>query len=66
MTGHGKEIYMSNKVRYELLQKNENTDISESKYSTDSERNVTILSYGEESVSNEENENISDEQYHAA
>jgi hypothetical protein len=47
-------------VLYELLQKNEYSNISESNYSSDSEINVKILSYVVQSVSFEEEENVSD------
>jgi hypothetical protein len=46
-------------VFYELLQKNEYSDISDSEYSSDSEINVKISSGCEQSVSSDEAENIS-------
>jgi hypothetical protein len=48
------------KVLYEVLQKNEYSDISESEYSSDSKINVKILSCGEQSVSSVEEENVND------
>jgi hypothetical protein len=60
MADQGKEICMSGDVLYELWQENKNSNISESKYSTDSETNVTVLSCGEQSVSTDEKENVSD------
>jgi hypothetical protein len=45
-------------VLYELLQENECSDISESEYSSDSD--VKILSGGEQSVSSDQPENVSD------
>jgi hypothetical protein len=53
-------MHVRNDVLYELLQKNEYNDISESEYSSDSEINVKILSCGEQSVSSDEEENVSD------
>jgi hypothetical protein len=47
-------------VFYELLQENQYGDISESEYSSDSEIYVKILSGGEQSVSFNEAENVSD------
>jgi hypothetical protein len=47
-------------VFYELLQENEFGGISKSEYSRDSEINVKILSGGEQSVSCDEGENVSD------
>jgi hypothetical protein len=47
-------------VLYELLQDNEYSDISEGKYSSDSEINVKISSCGEQSVSSDEEGNVSD------
>jgi hypothetical protein len=46
-------------VLYELLEENEYSDISESKYSNDSEINVNILSCGERSVISDD-KNVSD------
>jgi hypothetical protein len=43
-----------------LLQNNEYSDISESDYSSDSEINVKLLSCSEQSVSSDEEENVSD------
>jgi hypothetical protein len=48
---YGKKMHVRNEVLYELLQKNEYNDISESKYNNESEINVKILSCGEQSVS---------------
>jgi hypothetical protein len=48
-------------VFYELLQDNEYSDTSESEYSSDSEINVNISSGGEQSVSYDEAENVSDD-----
>jgi hypothetical protein len=45
---------MSVEVLYEY------SDISESEYSSDSEINVKFLSFGEQSVSSDEDENVSD------
>jgi hypothetical protein len=42
------------------LQEIEYSDISESMYSNDSEINVKILSRGEQSVSSDEEDNVSD------
>jgi hypothetical protein len=47
-------------VLYELLQENKYNNISESEYSSDSKINVKILSCGEENVSFDEEENVSD------
>jgi hypothetical protein len=49
-------------VFYELLQENDYSGTSESEYtcSSDSEINVNILSGGEQSVSSDEAENVSD------
>jgi hypothetical protein len=47
-------------VFYELLQEIKYSDISESEYSSDSEINVKILPDGEQSVSFDEAENVSD------
>jgi hypothetical protein len=47
-------------VLYELLQENEYSDIFESEYNSDSEINEKISSYGEHSVSFDEEENVSD------
>jgi hypothetical protein len=58
MAGPSKKMCASDKVSfYELLQKNEYSDISESEYSSDSEINVKIL-LGEQSVSSDEAENV--------
>jgi hypothetical protein len=47
-------------VFYELFQENEYSDISDSEYCSDSEVNVKILSGGEQTVSSDEAENVSD------
>jgi hypothetical protein len=49
----------SDEVLYELLQENCCSDISERKYSSESEINVKISSCGEQGVSSEK-ENVSD------
>jgi hypothetical protein len=43
-----------------MLQENKYSDISKSEYSSNSEINVKILSFGEQSVSSVEEENVSD------
>jgi hypothetical protein len=53
-------MHVSDEVSYELLQENEYRDISESEYSCDSEINVKILSCSEQSISSDEEENVSD------
>jgi hypothetical protein len=58
MAGPSKKLHMSDEVLYELLQKNEDNDISEGKYSSHSEVNMKILSYGEHSVNSDDNSNI--------
>jgi type IV secretory pathway VirB4 component len=58
MTGPSK-MCVSDKVFYERLQENEYSDISESEYSSDGEINVKILSGGEQTVSSDEAENVS-------
>jgi hypothetical protein len=45
---------------YELLQENDYSGISQSEYSSDSEINVNILLGGEQRVSSDEAENVSD------
>jgi hypothetical protein len=47
-------------VFYELLQENEHSDILESEYNSDSEINVKMSSNGEQSVSSDDAENVSD------
>jgi hypothetical protein len=53
-----KKMHVSDVVFYE--QENEYSDIAESEYSSDSEINVKISSGGEQSVSSDEAENVSD------
>jgi hypothetical protein len=60
MAGVSKMIHMINEVLYVMLQENEYSDISGSKYSSDSEINVKILSCGGKSVSSDEVESVSD------
>jgi hypothetical protein len=60
MAGPSKKMYVIDEVLYELLQKNEYSDIFESECSCGSEINVNILSCGEHSVSSDEEENVSD------
>jgi hypothetical protein len=60
MAGPSKKMHVSDKVFHELLQENEYSGISESEYSSDSEINVKISLDGEQSVSSDETENISD------
>jgi hypothetical protein len=59
--GPSKKMRVSDKVvLYEMLQQNEYSDISGSEYSSDSKKIVKILSCGEESVSSDDEENVSD------
>jgi hypothetical protein len=51
---YGKKMHVRNEVLYELLQKNEYNDVSESEYNSDSEINVKILSCVEQSVSSDD------------
>jgi hypothetical protein len=51
---------VSDEEVFQLLQENEYTAISVSEYSSDSELNVKIWSGGEQSVSSDEAENVSD------
>jgi hypothetical protein len=60
MAGLSKKIYVRDEVLYELLQENECSDISEIKSSSDSKINVKILSCGEQNVSSDIEENVSD------
>jgi hypothetical protein len=60
MAHPSKKVSASGEVLYELLQENEYSDIFEIEYSSDSEINVKISSYGEHSVSSDEEENVSD------
>jgi hypothetical protein len=54
-------------VLHELLQENECSDISESIFGSDNEINTRMLSYGEQNVCSDEEENIGDsQQEHAA
>jgi hypothetical protein len=52
-------MHVSDEVFYELLQENVYTDISESEYSSYSEIDVKTSSGGEQSVSSDEAENVS-------
>jgi hypothetical protein len=47
-------------VLYEPLQENDHSYISETVYSSESEINMKISSWGEQSVSSDEEENVSD------
>jgi hypothetical protein len=61
VAGPNKEMHVNDEeVLYELLQENEYSDISEIECSSDSEIDGKFLSCGEESVSSDEEENISD------
>jgi hypothetical protein len=60
MAGPSKKMHVRDEVLYELLQGNDCSDISESKYSSDSEINVKISSCCEQSVSSDEEENVRD------
>jgi hypothetical protein len=60
MAGSSKKMPVSDEEVYKLLQENEYSTISVSKYSSDSEINVNILSCGELNVSCGEEENVSD------
>jgi hypothetical protein len=60
MAGPSKKMRVSDEVFDELLQENEYNDISESEYSSDSEINVKISSYDEQSVCSGEAESVSD------
>jgi hypothetical protein len=44
MAGPSKEMHANDEMLYELLQEDEYSDISDSKYSADSEINVTVSS----------------------
>jgi hypothetical protein len=61
MAGPCKKMRESDEVLYELLQENEHSDISESVYSSDSEMNVKTSSCGEQSISSDEEQNVSDD-----
>jgi hypothetical protein len=66
MTGPNKKMCVSDEeVLYEPLQENEYSDIPESEYSSDSEINVKIFACGEQSVSSDEEEDVSDNSKHA-
>jgi hypothetical protein len=54
MAGPSKMCVGDEEVFYQLLQKNDYSDISESKYSSDSKINVKILSCNEQGVSSDE------------
>jgi hypothetical protein len=61
MEGPRKKVHVSDEVVLnELLQEDEYSDVSESEYNSDSEINVNISLGGEQSVSSDEAENISD------
>jgi hypothetical protein len=60
MTGPGKKMHVSVEMLFELLQENEYCDVSENKYTSDSEIEVKILSSGEQSVISDEKEIVSD------
>jgi hypothetical protein len=61
MAGPSKKMHVSDEeLLHELLHKNTYSDISESKYSSDSEINVKISSCGEQSLSSDVEENVSD------
>jgi hypothetical protein len=62
MAGASKKMHASDEeVFYELLQENESSGTSESEYSSDRKINVKILLGGEQSVSSDEAENVSDD-----
>jgi hypothetical protein len=61
MAGPSKKMRVSDEMLCELLQENEYNDISESECSSDSDINVKILSCGEQSVSSDEEGNVSDD-----
>jgi hypothetical protein len=64
MAGSSKKMRVSeNVLLHELLQKNNYSDISGSEYSSDSEINMAISSCGEQSVSSDDGENVSDTAY---
>jgi hypothetical protein len=54
-----KKMRVSDELFYELFQENVYSDISESKYSSDSEINLKISSGGEQSVTSDKVENLS-------
>jgi hypothetical protein len=60
VAGPSKKMHVSDIGAMWILQENECSDISESECSSDSEINVKISSCGEQSVSCDEEENISD------
>jgi hypothetical protein len=61
MAGSSKKMGVSNEeVLYELLEENEYSGISASGYISDTEINVNILLGGEQSVSSDEAESVSD------
>jgi hypothetical protein len=61
MAGSSNKMHAGDEeVLYELLQEDECSDISESEYSCDNEINMNISSGGEQSVSSDEAENVSD------
>jgi hypothetical protein len=60
MAGPSKKMRVSNEGLYELFQESEYSDISEHECSSDSEINVKILSCGEQGVSSDEEQNVSD------
>jgi hypothetical protein len=61
MAGPSRKMRVSDEVvLYDMLQENEYSDISESICSSDSEVNVKILSCGEQNISSDEEENVSD------
>jgi hypothetical protein len=60
MAGPSKKMRVSDEVLYELLQEKEYSVIYENEYNSDSEINVKITSCVEQSVSSDEDENVSD------